>query len=305
MKKVIAKLLIMLMITLTYGPYFNATSAIYASEDTETVLDRPTKLADVLGVCHMSAYYNFTDEDILNEGANQILDMGGRVIKVWFHPGVIGDRGCYAFNSNWPDLKNTSLVELAQIEYFKELFEKPFTTYIMNTYENPLVNWKNGLSEDEEKFIKKEFYDLAKYLLTTYKNTRKTFVISNWEGDGALNVKDIPEEKRATAYQGMADWLNARQEAITQAREEVGMNGVKVVGAAEFNYIPSQKEKDERKFEEMFGENITFGVDTVVPLTKMDLYSFSTWGTNTPGTEETLIEKLDYYASKAPDSELY
>ncbi|MCK9479130.1 MAG: copper amine oxidase N-terminal domain-containing protein [Firmicutes bacterium] len=278
---------------------FSAAVAAFADE----IIGRPENLADVLTVCHMSAYYNFTDENVLNEGADKILEMGGRSIKVWFNPRVL--KTAYKYNSNWPDLEDLSITKLAKTEHFKQLFNKPFTSFILNAYEYPLVDWKDGFSEEEKEFIHKEFYELTEYLLTTYKGSGKTFVISTWEGDGALKVKDLDEKEREIAYEGMAAWLNARQDAITKAREEIGMDGVKVVGAAEFNYIPSAKEREDKKFENMYGDDITFGVDTVVPNTRMDLYSFSTWGTNIRGLEESLIEKLDYYASKAPDSEMY
>ena len=42
----------------------------------------PTR--DVLGVAHTAGRYNFTDKDYLNEGADELLALGTRVIKVWF-----------------------------------------------------------------------------------------------------------------------------------------------------------------------------------------------------------------------------
>src|SRR5580693_109601 len=38
---------------------------------------------DVLGVTHVAGRYNFTGEDFLGEGADQLLALGTRVIKVW------------------------------------------------------------------------------------------------------------------------------------------------------------------------------------------------------------------------------
>ena len=47
---------------------------------------RAVELRDVLGVSHAGGKYNFSDEDYLNEGAGQILDLGSRVIKVFVDP---------------------------------------------------------------------------------------------------------------------------------------------------------------------------------------------------------------------------
>ena len=45
------------------------------------------ELRDVLGVSHAAGQYNFTGEDYLNEGADRILELGSRVIKVFVVPG--------------------------------------------------------------------------------------------------------------------------------------------------------------------------------------------------------------------------
>ena len=42
---------------------------------------------DVVGVTHVAGRYHLTDKDFLSEGADQILALGSRVIKVWFYSG--------------------------------------------------------------------------------------------------------------------------------------------------------------------------------------------------------------------------
>src|SRR5258708_34133835 len=82
---------------------------------------------DVLGVTHAGGLYNFTSEDYLDEGADQLLGFGTRVIKVWLTNEVAT---LYFFNSDWsPPAAN--VVELAQKPYFQSLFSKPFTTYLL------------------------------------------------------------------------------------------------------------------------------------------------------------------------------
>ncbi len=48
-----------------------------------------TEARDVLGVAHAAGKYNFTDEDFLNEGADRILELGGRVIKIFLVPRTV------------------------------------------------------------------------------------------------------------------------------------------------------------------------------------------------------------------------
>ncbi|NIP26550.1 MAG: hypothetical protein GWN67_19240, partial [Phycisphaerae bacterium] len=86
---------------------------------------KKTDLRDIIGITHVSGRYYLTDKDYLNEGADQILALGSRVIKVWFD----NPPRSYPFNSKWP--KMNSFVEMAQSPYFQELFKKPFKTYIM------------------------------------------------------------------------------------------------------------------------------------------------------------------------------
>jgi hypothetical protein len=53
---------------------------------------------DVVGATHISGRYSFGSEDFLNEGADRLLGMGTRVIKVWlsFNP-----KAQYPWNSAW------------------------------------------------------------------------------------------------------------------------------------------------------------------------------------------------------------
>ncbi|HVR96764.1 MAG TPA: hypothetical protein VMW27_09130, partial [Thermoanaerobaculia bacterium] len=42
------------------------------------------EVRDVLGVTHAAGRYSLTEQDFLNEGADRLLELGTRVIKVWF-----------------------------------------------------------------------------------------------------------------------------------------------------------------------------------------------------------------------------
>ena len=45
----------------------------------------PENLRSIIGVTHVNGHYHLTDKDFLSEGADRILALGSRVIKVWFH----------------------------------------------------------------------------------------------------------------------------------------------------------------------------------------------------------------------------
>ncbi|MBC8468103.1 MAG: hypothetical protein H8D56_01415 [Planctomycetes bacterium] len=248
------------------------------------------ELRDIIGVTHVDGKYHLTDKDFLNEGAEQILALGSQVIKVWFH----NPRKSYSFNSQWP--QTNSLVEIAQTKYFRSLFDKPFTTYIMMCFSigNDAAYWRKGITPEQKLDEQRQFYELAKYLLTTYKGTGKTFVLQHWEGDWLIrgnydrNVDPTPK-----AISGMIDWLNARQNGINQARKEIGTDGVWVYHAAEVNRVVSTMKQGRPNM-----------VDKVLPHTKLDLVSYSAWDATAEYSENSQIlrEALDFIAKNMPDS---
>lgn len=247
----------------------------------------PTR--DVLGATHAAGRYNLTGEDFLNEGADQLLELGTRVIKVWFDPNATP---LYPFNSEWgkpPD----NLVDLARHPYYQELFAKPFSTFILVVARRvPINNFIDGMTRKEIEDEREQTYDLAHHLLTTYAGTGKTFVLQNWEGDHLLRRGLTDEEQPdRVRVRGMAAWFNARQSGVTQARRDLDVTGVTVAHAVEVNLLRRA----------MDGK-ITVTND-VVPQTRADLYSYSSW--DVEFDPAGLVRALDYLAAKAPDSALY
>lgn len=244
---------------------------------------------DVLGVSHAAGKYNFTGEDFLNEGADRLLELGTRVIKVWFDPNATP---LYPFNADW-GAPPEELVDLARHPFYQELFAKPFSTYLLVVSRRvPTVNFLDGMTVEELAAERREMYDLARYLLTTYEGTGKTFVLQNWEGDHLLRrglaAGEAPDPTR---LRGMAMWWNARQSGVTQARRDVRAQGVTVAHAVEVNLLRDAMEG-----------KVTAAND-VVPLTRADLYSYSSWDIGFDPAE--LTRALDYLAAKAPDSSLF
>jgi hypothetical protein len=89
----------------------------------------------------------------------------------------------------------------------------------------------------------------------------------------------------------MADWWNARQAGVEQARRLVPAQGVTVVHAIEVNHLKNA----------MAGK--VTATNDVVPQTHADLYSYSSW--DIEFDRARLTQALDYLAAKAPDSPLY
>src|SRR5690606_37003280 len=82
--------------------------------------------------------------------------------------------------------------------------------------------------------------------------------------------------------------------AARRDAQAAGKTNVLVVGAAECNHVNI---RSAYAWPTM--------IDSVIPRTHMDLYSFSNWKTNKPSTVDDFDSTLHYIKAKAPDSELF
>ena len=244
---------------------------------------------DVLGSAHAGGTYNFTSEDYLDEGGDRLLGFGTRVIEVWLTPDVAS---LYPFNSDWSPPAAT-VVELAQKPYFQSLFAKPFTTFLLVI--EPVTGspqFLNGMTAAQVAAESGQMHDLARYLLTTYAGSGKTFVLQNWEGDHLLRTGLAPDQDPSpAAVKGMIAWWNARQDGVARARAEVGEHGVRVAHAAEVNDLANA-----------VAGKVT-ATNDVLPHTRADLYSYSSWDVQFDPV--LLTQALDYLRTKAPATALY
>ena len=248
----------------------------------------PSDLRDVIGVTHVAGKYHLTDKPYLREGADQILSLGSRVIKLYL---TLPPERNYPFNSQWPQVD--SLVELADAPDFRDVFEKPFTTYILTTYAagRPDHYWKDRITDAQALDEEEQFYRLARHLLTTYRGSQKTFVLQHWEGDWAIRGSFDPQvDPSARAVAGMIRWLNARQKGVERARSELAAANVRVFHAAEVNLVKIALEQGR--------PTVT---DQVLPHTSVDLVSYSAWDTS--GDPKLLRSALEYIARHTPDRE--
>lgn len=249
------------------------------------------EVRDILGSAHAGGKYNFSEDvDYLNEGADRLLELGTRVIKVWLQPDA---ERVYPFNSDW-EPATTDIVELARRPYYRELFAKPFTTFFLVVPPVTVASqFLDGMTHEEVEAEREHVYRLALHLLTEYAGSGKTFVIQNWEGDHLLRqgLGSPDVEPDPVRLNGMRDWWNARQDGVEQARREAGDRDVTVAHAVEVNLLVRSLE----------GE--VTATNAVVPFTRADLYSYSSWDLGFDRRRLTLA--LDYLKSMAPDSVLY
>jgi hypothetical protein len=267
-----------------------------SSAKTNTSTDVAKQNADQVGVSHVIGRYHLTNKDFLNEGADEILKLGSRVIKIWFYGSQTEPASkMYPYNSQWPDVND--LVQAAKLPYYQALFNKPFTTYILNIWSmgrTPDYWQQSPITALQEKNEEEQFYDIAKYFLTQYKDTGKTFILSHHEGDwhlrGSTDINQVPGEN---AIASMIKWLNARQAGVTRARKEIGQHGVHVYHSAELSVVVTSLKQGKPNM-----------VNRVLPHTHLDLVSYSCWHSIVGQKDGALLkESLDYIAKNMPDSE--
>lgn len=187
-------------------------------------------------------------------------------------------------------LQHTSLVDVARHDRFRKVFDLGFKTFILVAYEYPEVRWDDGLSHDETQIVVNQFYDLTRHLITIYKNSGKTFILQNWEGDNMFALYDKTPPSQAK-IQGLIDYFNARMDGIRKARDEMQPKGVRVFGAVEICKISTTFAHAPRL------------IDVVVPYTHADLYSYSNW--ETQDNAKLLEFNLHLLREKAPPSDAF
>ncbi len=201
----------------------------------------PANIKQLLGATHVGGKYFFTDEPYLVEGAKKMYDLGFGVCKLWFYKNQSG----YQYNSQWNLPKEITLTELAKHSYYQQAFTVPFSTFILSTsagkINDALDKDSAGLRKEEE-----EYYQLASYLLETYKARAVNFVLHNWEGDwvvrGGVGWKaqwgrvEPPADVNKRFEKAIAMY-NARQKGVSRARTERPAGKCKVYHAIEVNKV--------------------------------------------------------------------
>lgn len=240
------------------------------------VLASQARAGTQLGVAHIGGLYSFSEVDYLNEGAATAHDIGARCIKVGLSLDTDNPSPkLYPFHSNWPVSK--TLVELADTLHFRTLFARDFDTFILNAFRpgRAASYWRENFTAEDEQAEEECFAALTRHLLQTYSNTRKTFIIQNWEGDWALRGNfDPATEPTASATAAMIRWAAARQRGVELARSEFPDSGVRVFHALEVNLVMQAIKQG--------APSVT---TDVLPHVAVDLASYSAWDTKNSPTD--------------------
>ena len=147
----------------------------------------------------------------------------------------------YPFSSDWG--KPKGFVELAQSQYFRQLFALPFSTIVLEAHTPVEAGWQKAQPEHFYDAVTQEFHDLTAHLYRTYHDRELTIVLQHWEGDWLLRGRggelwNPPPTDWQERCQQMIKWLRARQAGVTRARVESPAGAKCVVAhAAEVNRV--------------------------------------------------------------------
>ncbi len=262
--------------------------------------DEGGKNAEIIGSSHVRPTYYFGEEDCLNQGADELLKMGSKVIKIWYYNGPEKPEIMYPWNSDWTTGVK-SLVEGLDNSHYADFFDKPFKTFVLNVcsfVNDNAYYWKDNLTQSQIEGEEEEFYEFTKALLKRYEGTGKTFILQHHEGDWHLRGHTDPTvDPDPESMERMIKWLNARQRGVTKAREEIKAHDVFVYHAAEINLVVSSMQGNPNM------------VNKVLPYTNLDLVSYSCYDACLKAADDsnsTLLKSaVEYIKRKMPDSKAF
>ncbi len=245
--------------------------------------ESPATFNLILGTQSFEPAYQFTSKPRLLEAAEVMKELGASVIKFELAPRYARGNGCVPAAVDGID----SVMKLARDEpTHRAVLDMPFPHVVLwvHTFAPDSANWWHGFPPDRAGAVYREMYDLTRHLLTRYNGSHRTFYLGHWEGDGLLRGSIAPENDAKvtdTTARGMADWLNARQRGVEDARRDTPHEHVRVWHYTEVNHVKLA-----------LRENRPAVVNRVLPLTRVDLVSYSCYDTQMDPVE--LKAALDY-----------
>ncbi len=284
-----------------YFKIYNYTSNVGTNLHNSSLLDPR------LAVVHVAGTYPQIGDGFLVQGAKKAIELGFQGIELYVSPEV-----CWQVNDahpkgqyqtlDWCQLsENSRILQFASHPRYKEVFNLPFKTFFL-TSDTADLSAANGAGIALTRFTQTQldktyadFYEYSKYLLSTYKNSGKTFIIqSPNEMDHQLlaNKQDKNSDPDDFAIENGVDYLNTIQNAIDDAKRDNPNPGVELYHGCEVNMVVKG----------MAGKKSA--VNNILPRTHCDLYGYSAWESLNPD-DNTLANSLEYLAKKAPDSKSF
>ncbi len=241
-----------------------------------------------IGTQTFAGRYQFTTNTLLVETARAIRELGSDVLKMTLEQD-------YPRQYRIQLGRNiTNLVTLARDEpSCRTVLDMPFRHFLLWAYAFTPFGWGDGLSASERQVEYRQMYDLARHLLERYSGTGKTFHLGHWEGDWhLLGGFDPTGNPGAQRVQGMIDWLNARQQAVDDAKRDVPHHDVEIFHFTEVNLV-----RDAMSGNPKVNQRV---INQVVPrVPQLDFVSYSAYDVQDQDAA-TVHATLDYIASQIP-----
>jgi len=202
----------------------------------QVTYDSMMSLADynfVLGTNAIGGKYKFTTDSKILEQAKQIRAMGSNVLKI-----SLGPNSPKSYELEIPAKVKTTLELFKASPEYRKVFDMDFKYIFAWVHSLTGIEWKKGITTEQEKILYDEMFEFASYLLNEYNQSGKTFLIGNWEGDWLLhpnyNRNFIPTQEH---IDNMTKWFQIRQRAIDDAKKQSTAKNVELYYYIEVNLV--------------------------------------------------------------------
>ena len=186
----------------------------------------------ILGTHGIGGKYQFNEESLLVEQVKHIRSMGSNILKI-----SLGKNSPNSYELGKIKAKSNLKLFLGSPEY-KKVFDMDFKYVFAWVHTLTDVKWKQKFDKKDAEKIYDEMYEFASFLLQTYDNSGKTFLIGNWEGDWLLHGGfDRTRTPKKAHIDNMAKWFNVRQKAIDDAKANVKHSNVELYHYIEANLV--------------------------------------------------------------------
>lgn len=254
------------------------------------------KFSDVFSIAHVGSRYTHSTTPSMIEGMDILKEMGGTSINLWPQAGLEGTdtkfEG-YIFNSEWEN-NVVGQINVMKTKYVKEALSYSNAKTFVISINPDTGNVKSMCEKSRETFdafLKKEYqnmYDFCIYMLNTYKNSGKKFIISTWESDWWFGNYNSGYD--VDVLDRFAEIINNRQKAFNDARAKIKPQGMELYNCLEVVDMRTA----------MDGNPCV--TTRVLPQTKCDMYAYSAY--DTAINEVTFEEAMQTFRKYAPTSEL-
>jgi hypothetical protein len=159
--------------------------------------------------------------------------MGSNILKI-----SLGQNSPKSYGLTLDKKPATTLQLFNASPEYKKVFDMDFKYIFAWVHTIAGIEWKKGITAEQEKVLYDEMYEFVSYILKEYNNSGKTFLIGNWEGDWLLHTNnnrnvDPPQEH----VDNMTKWLQIRQKAIDDAKKASKSKNVFLYYYVEVNLV--------------------------------------------------------------------